>query len=903
VNEALHPNQQKLDVHEPHKNKLTAQDFAKLRSMSKKKPIKEEEQLDELELARTKAKKGTVVKMKRTGVPDREGSSFEVRQGKRKLAKGYYDRDSGVFGVNSKKSGAGGKAYDTSKDVVKSVAKNIKEETRLDELSKGTLGRYIKKAKEDVRDRDRENSYTAAELGHGSRATAALKIPRAKAHKRSKNIDKAVDKLTKEETQLDELSAEKLVRYIKKAQANKETATNDYNDGVRKFDINHPSQKSDRKKIKKRTDGIRRATNRLVRHPNPDFRYAWLKHGTHSYGLEEQKTNLDELSKGTLGRYIKKAKDNAIVGAVRQVHMDYNPAKSSYNKYHKTKSDKRLAGIDKAVDKLTKEETQLDELSKKKISDYISKNFKDTHNYHDDTEENNRKVHNRSKGLERALDKRDGNSKKKVLTKESQLDEKCWKGYEMFGTKNKNGKKVPNCVPVEESDNNKSIESAKVPGKGTSTRDVKYYLTHENIGNHDGNVGGSSYYVLHKPKDTVKDLKAAGWNHKPGGRDESDEYKHPDGHTTIRHRSGSNELKATYKGTKKSPKPKPYMAYDESVDYNTKETKKTFSNVKPFTKDGNPDWAKHGIDPKTITHNNYWKKVGDLKNSARNEETQLDEVTPSGAKYERMVKHIKKKYAKDGLTKQEKSIAYATAWKAKNREELREAMKEMRESIIAELRKNLGEDAVNNLLELSMNDAGINSDDYQIRAKPVVKQETPPPASRNTNAGPGAEKLNNMPTMPEPPAPVAPVRPEPKDPEGAITPAPGQRGNSPAPVATPAPVAAPPAAKMPAPPAPLKPPTSQDIARQSLRAPVAAARNDGKTGTALAQSGVSRQDRLNQDFVSRTLGPGAPKAGSAQANLALKRHFDGLKSAAGRTSGLNESMEHTIRNMLESKKD
>lgn len=46
---------------------------------------------------------------------------------------------------------------------------------------------------------------------------------------------------------------------------------------------------------------------------------------------------------------------------------------------------------------------------------------------------------------------------------------------------------------------------------------------------------------------------------------------------------------------------------------------------------------------------------------------QIDEVTPPGAKYERMVKHIKKSYAKDGLTSKEKSIAYATAWKAKKK--------------------------------------------------------------------------------------------------------------------------------------------------------------------------------------------------------------------------------------------
>ena len=35
---------------------------------------------------------------------------------------------------------------------------------------------------------------------------------------------------------------------------------------------------------------------------------------------------------------------------------------------------------------------------------------------------------------------------------------------------------------------------------------------------------------------------------------------------------------------------------------------------------------------------------------------------------ERMVKHIKKGYSKGGLSAKEKSIAYATAWKAKKKE-------------------------------------------------------------------------------------------------------------------------------------------------------------------------------------------------------------------------------------------
>ena len=47
------------------------------------------------------------------------------------------------------------------------------------------------------------------------------------------------------------------------------------------------------------------------------------------------------------------------------------------------------------------------------------------------------------------------------------------------------------------------------------------------------------------------------------------------------------------------------------------------------------------------------------------------EDAPPGAKYERMVKHIKKSYKKDGkLTKDEKSIAYATAWKNYNKNKL-----------------------------------------------------------------------------------------------------------------------------------------------------------------------------------------------------------------------------------------
>ena len=60
------------------------------------------------------------------------------------------------------------------------------------------------------------------------------------------------------------------------------------------------------------------------------------------------------------------------------------------------------------------------------------------------------------------------------------------------------------------------------------------------------------------------------------------------------------------------------------------------------------------------------------------DQQEMAEVAPPGAKAERMVKHIKKGYAKDGkLTPKEKSIAYATAWKAHNKGKVEETIQSM----------------------------------------------------------------------------------------------------------------------------------------------------------------------------------------------------------------------------------
>jgi len=79
MGEALHPNQQKLDVHEPEKDKLTADDFKKLRAGKKPDMKKEEvEELDEVKMADLPS---TKVQGRSYGSSKPQPSAFDVLKG------------------------------------------------------------------------------------------------------------------------------------------------------------------------------------------------------------------------------------------------------------------------------------------------------------------------------------------------------------------------------------------------------------------------------------------------------------------------------------------------------------------------------------------------------------------------------------------------------------------------------------------------------------------------------------------------------------------------------------------------------------------------------------------------------------------------------------------------------
>ena len=53
----------------------------------------------------------------------------------------------------------------------------------------------------------------------------------------------------------------------------------------------------------------------------------------------------------------------------------------------------------------------------------------------------------------------------------------CWKGYEQIGMKTKNGKQVPNCVPIDEYNEKVNLQKALKKVKGLTKDQVQVLMT------------------------------------------------------------------------------------------------------------------------------------------------------------------------------------------------------------------------------------------------------------------------------------------------------------------------------------------------------------------------------------------------------------------------------------------
>lgn len=136
------------------------------------------------------------------------------------------------------------------------------EVEQIDEISKKTLGSYIKKAASDVANKAAEHDVTMA-THSGPEARKHRMGLRKNIRKREAGMSKALDRLTKEEVeQLDELSPNTLHSYIKKAAGNMAG-----NAAVAAAQASSSMKKSSpdvKRKIKNRMQGISGASGRLA---------------------------------------------------------------------------------------------------------------------------------------------------------------------------------------------------------------------------------------------------------------------------------------------------------------------------------------------------------------------------------------------------------------------------------------------------------------------------------------------------------------------------------------------------------------------------------------------------------------------------------------------------------------
>lgn len=185
----------------------------------------------------------------------------------------------------------------------------------------------------------------------------------------------------------------------------------------------------------------------------------------------EEVEELDELSKKTLGSYIKKASDNAIT-AVDDSHIKGTNKGTAYGQ-----AIKRSKGIAKATDRLTKEEVELDEVSASTLGSYIrkaSKGKEAAYKSREDALDNDdgetarkmgRLARKREKGADMAMDKLKGTRYAKVhATEEADLDEakKAKPGHNAM-VMAKNISKVLSAVKKEETDDASTIAKHTKP--------------------------------------------------------------------------------------------------------------------------------------------------------------------------------------------------------------------------------------------------------------------------------------------------------------------------------------------------------------------------------------------------------------------------------------------------------
>ena len=326
--EELHPNQKKLDKN--NNGKLDSDDFVKLRAGKKEvdekyvsdaqrkavwaskneKGVKEEVELDEVMTPMQKLRDALDRHSEKAVAANKAGDHEAV-----KVHLGYVNRIKTKMGK-----------------LAKNEEVDLQEMEELCEISKSTLKSYVKKAVTDV-------GFRGIDAGKNSNSMDRLKAY-DKMGKRVKGVEKATNKLAKEEVeQIDEISKKTLGSYVKKAStdAAKREVRIDRAMDASGSNYNEPSMQKALNKNAKRFAGISKAADKLAK---------------------EETEQIDEISKDTLKSYVKgAAQDLPRLGNTLGRLQTHGKLKNVEKNISKTINN-RYNGINKATEKLAKEEVE-----------------------------------------------------------------------------------------------------------------------------------------------------------------------------------------------------------------------------------------------------------------------------------------------------------------------------------------------------------------------------------------------------------------------------------------------------------------------------------------------------------------------------------------------------------------
>ena len=259
VSEALKGGQKKLDKN--HNGKLDGQDFKMLR---KEEAVVEDEQIDEVS-------KKTLSNYIRKASSDAANYAYHAGTG-----------GAGRMRINRDEFHQ--KADKRLQGVSKAAQKLAKEEVEeIEELSKGTLGSYAKRAATQVKHKSSQVGYSIG-IGQGH-SDHAIETSR-KSTQRAKGLSRAIDKLAKEEVEsIDELSKKTVQSYYNKGRQQ----GIDVQDKMKAFGGDWTSDGSDTKTLKKRQAGHQMALRR---------RRGEVKMSEEAQFSEEEIARIEAIAKG-----------------------------------------------------------------------------------------------------------------------------------------------------------------------------------------------------------------------------------------------------------------------------------------------------------------------------------------------------------------------------------------------------------------------------------------------------------------------------------------------------------------------------------------------------------------------------------------------------------------------------